>query len=434
MDNLLNAFRRYLEKHTVDDNERIGRHVDTAKEFITYLEESQIRRWAMFRYLRSRDHANEFIKKEYEASAKKTRDSRTKELEHFQKFIRRNGQLDFLAAWIRGLGTRGVVYLVGIIVTLILTITGLAAAFFNWSPYQSIAKLFPTDTPTATLTPTITITASSTPTNTPTITPTPNATQLAWSTLLPTPDPAFLPEIRQMDDGAEQVWVPAGYFVAGDQVGIGFDDETPHAVFTDGFWIDRFLVTNAQYASCPDEVCEPPAETISHKRPNGYFGIPAFNGFPVIEVTWSQAQSYCEWRGGRLPTEAEWEKTAGWNPRTGKTFIYPWGDQEPHKGLANYDNVDLDTTAVDTYLEGVSPVGAYDMAGNVWQWVFDRYAPYSGDELINPRGPELGEDRVVRGGSWSNDTEAQFLRVANRGVNNPSHPNNETGFRCAFDN
>lgn len=297
-----------------------------------------------------------------------------------------------------------------------------------------------TFTPTSTSTPTLTPTSTSTPT--PTTTPTPNGTQIILATAQPTVDPSFTPIIRSMDDGTEQVWVPPGSFMAGTKAGIGFPDETPpHRVYIDGFWIDRFLVTNAQFARCRER-CGDPQSLVSHKRDEksgGYYDVPAFYNFPVINVTWQQADDFCHWRGGRLPTEAEFEKAAGWHPRTGKTQVYPWGDKRPDRTLANYDNIDVDTTPVDKYPRGVSPVGAYDMAGNVWQWTADWYSDnyYYNQNWINPRGPLTGTHRVVRGGSWCsgcNDIPAwKLLRVANRGTQVPSRAINETGLRCVFD-
>lgn len=430
MERIVEDFQKHLQKDKTIRN--AAEYVDTADKFVHYLINlSSDGDWTEL--LQDEALAIEFTKDEWGNLKPETQKNRQQMLQSFRDFVKTYGGVRVAATRLEWFKNHPWVVMIGAIIAGIILITDLTTAFFNWTPYKAILVLFPTDTPTPTLTPTTTPLPSATATSSPTITPTPNSTELAWSRLLSTPNPGFTLKMRQTDNGSEQVWVPAGYFVAGDQFGIGFDDEIPHVVFTDGFWIDKFLVTNAQFANCPEEVCERPAETTSHKRPNGYFGVPAYNNFPVMEVTWSQAYSYCEWLGGRLPTEAEWEKAAGWDPISSKTFIYPWGNQEPHKGLANYDNVDLDTSAVDAYPEGVSPVGAYDMAGNVWQWVSDWYAPYSGDELLNPTGPDSGEKRIVRGGSWSNDTGPRFLRVANRGVNNPAHSNNETGFRCVFD-
>lgn len=262
-----------------------------------------------------------------------------------------------------------------------------------------------------------------------------NPTLIAMLANVSTPYPNFIPQSRIVDD-IEQIWVPEGSFVAGDLNGIGYEDEKPfHIVYTDGFWIDRILVTNAQYARCPESICTPPQKLDSHKRPNGYYGIPTYKDYPVINVTWQQASDYCSWRNGRLPTEAEFEKTAGWNPITGFTLIYPWGNSAPTDQLANYNGVDRDTTQVGSYPKGVSPTGAYDMAGNVWEWVSDWYSPtyYSDNqEWNNPTGPSNGTEKVVRGASWYSQN-ASWLRISNRGKDVPDKVANEFGFRCVFE-
>lgn len=321
-----------------------------------------------------------------------------------------------------------------VIALLLLAFVVIAAGLDFYNNVSSVHKqVFPPPTSTATPFPSRTPIPSQTPTGTPTITPTPNATQQFLATHMPTLNPEYEPVIRTVN-GVEQVWVAAGMFVMGDDFkdGMGFDDETPHPVYTDGFWIDRTLVTNQRFSECPIDICHNPASSISHKRPEGYYGVDAFDGYPVIEVIWDQANAYCVWSGGRLPTEAEWEKAAGFDPITGKTRLYPWGSQPPTSALASFDRVDLDTSSVNAHSEGASPVGAFDMAGNVWQWTADWYGEYSLDARINPTGAASGERRVVRGGSWATK-EHIFLRVANRGAQNPASATNETGFRCVYD-
>jgi eukaryotic-like serine/threonine-protein kinase len=100
--------------------------------------------------------------------------------------------------------------------------------------------------------------------------------------------------------------------------------------------------------------------------------------------------------------------------------------------LANYDELDRDTTPVDRYIDGVSPIGAYDMAGNVWQMLADWYGEYPEDELVNPVGPFNGTHRVTRGSAW-NEADTVFLRVSNRGINAPNNTGNNIGFRCVYE-
>ena len=274
-----------------------------------------------------------------------------------------------------------------------------------------------------------------TPTTLPRATITPDPTLIAMFALASTPNANFVIESRSVD-GIEQVWVPEGSFVAGDISGIGYEDEKPlHSVYTDGFWIDRNLVTNEQYASCPRPTCSDPQKLSSHVRPNGYYGVPAFKDYPVIHITWQQAVDFCAWRGGRLPTEAEFEKAAGWDPLTGQTYIYPWGNEAPTDQLANYNGIDRDTRPVGSYPQGVSPTGAYDMAGNVWEWVSDWYSEtyYSDNqEWRNPTGPTNGAEKVLRGGSWFS-ADTRWLRASNRGKSVPDKVANEFGFRCVFE-
>jgi serine/threonine-protein kinase len=160
----------------------------------------------------------------------------------------------------------------------------------------------------------------------------------------------------------------------------------------------------------------------------------------VVFVSWYAGQTYCKWAGGRLPTEAEWEKAA----RGTEGNVYPWGDQPVTGSLANFadsntnehwSNVGEDdgysqTAPVGSYPDGASPYGILDMSGNVWEWVADWYARdyYQNSPLENPTGPQDGEYRVLRGGSWYNDNS--FLRAAFRSDNYPDVTIISYGFRC----
>ena len=227
-------------------------------------------------------------------------------------------------------------------------------------------------------------------------------------------------------DGVTMMFVPAGAFSMGSEN--GSDDEKPiHSVMLDAYYIDKFEVSNAAYGRCVDAgVCNPPKQSKSYTRA-AYYGNPEFDEYPVIYVDWNMANAYCEWRGDRLPTEAEWEKAArGLDGRT-----YPWGESIDCD-KANYQNSCVgDTAKVGSYLDGVSPYGLYDMAGNVWEWVADWYDSgyYSNSPSSNPLGPSSGQYRVLRGGSWGNyDCDA---RSANRYDYSPDYINYVVGFRCA---
>jgi len=173
-----------------------------------------------------------------------------------------------------------------------------------------------------------------------------------------------------------------------------------------------------------------------------------FADFPVVYVTWGNANEYCEWAGKRLPTEAEWERAA-----RGDDFrTFPWGDERPRDTQANFNNRVGDLTRVGSFPAGASPYGILDMSGNVWEWVFDFYDAkyYESAVEVDPKGPDAavgnGERRSIRGGSYlevEND-----IRLSNRGyasgpdllasvidsVEYTGESSSRIGFRCASDN
>ena len=225
------------------------------------------------------------------------------------------------------------------------------------------------------------------------------------------------------------VCVPAGEFWMGAAQGDGQaeDDERPgRMVFLDAYWIDRFEVTNSQYQACVNaNGCSSPGASGSMTR-GSYYGNPSFANYPVIYVDWYQANAYCEWAGERLPSEAQWEKAA----RGTDGRIYPWGNEAPNSSLANSKGAVGDTLSADSNPNGKSPYGAYNMAGNVWEWVVDWHSAsyYQSSPANNPTGPASGSHRVIRGGSWSfGDWN---LRASNRGMDSSSGRYDNLGFRC----
>ncbi|MEW5940664.1 MAG: formylglycine-generating enzyme family protein, partial [Chloroflexota bacterium] len=207
----------------------------------------------------------------------------------------------------------------------------------------------------------------------------------------------------------------------------GNGNERPaHQVYLNTYYMDKYEVTNAFYKACVDEkICTDPKRTVSYTRSN-YYSNSQYSDYPVIYVDWNMAKNYCEWRGARLPTEAEWEKAArGTDGRT-----YPWGESL-NCFMANYSMCVGDTSAVGSYEGGQSPYGIYDMAGNVWEWVADWYQDtyYQNSPFDNPLGPSSGQYRVLRGGSWD-PLYAKTVRTTNRGSGVPTDTYRYVGFRC----
>lgn len=275
------------------------------------------------------------------------------------------------------------------------------------------------------------------------------ATSIPTPTSTPLPVATATPDTIRISpkDGMTQIHIPAGTFTMGGMdVYRENDEQPPHQVRLDSFWMDQVEVTNGMYELCVRAgVCLLPGEFRSDNRED-YFGIPEFRDYPVVNVTWFDADAYCKWAGRRLPTEAEWERAA----RGDDLRNYPWGDEPPNEFNSNSLNVVGDTTRVGSYTEGASPFGVLDMAGNVWEWVADYYKSnyYAVSPLDNPQGPTRDEARsdlrVIRGGSFQED--GVFLRLANRSFLDGPDPSakredkayygkssTRIGFRCAED-
>ena len=225
--------------------------------------------------------------------------------------------------------------------------------------------------------------------------------------------------------------VPAGEFIMGSDTDSD-NRNSEHRLYLDAFYMDKYEVTNANYEACVTAgVCEPPHFVKSDFR-SSYYGNREFDSFPVIYVDWAMAKTYCEaWRGARLPTEAEWEKAArGTDGRT-----YPWGE-----GIscdhANYDGDPEigsycvgETSEVGSYESGRSPYGLYDMAGNVFEWTSSINRSYPYDATDGREDPTRGGSRIIRGGSWNEDSND--LRTFYRSWIGPEYSESEIGIRCA---
>ena len=224
-------------------------------------------------------------------------------------------------------------------------------------------------------------------------------------------------------DGAPAILISGGNFRMGD------DETSPlRDVYVDAFYLDAFEITTSRYAKffTASGSLNPPDfwEEIDLQRDGD---------LPVIGVNWYDADAYCKWAGRRLPTEAEWEKAA----RGNDARVYPWGSEPPTSEQANFRR-----SSEHPYREGVarigaraagrSPEGIYDLAGNVSEWTSDWFTEsFDRSNSRNPKGPESGNGKVIRGGGW--DEPAERLQSALRFHAAPDTRSDDIGFRCARD-
>jgi eukaryotic-like serine/threonine-protein kinase len=262
------------------------------------------------------------------------------------------------------------------------------------------------------------------------------------------PSPTSIPVIGSTmigEDGAVLVYVPEGEFIMGSDVDI--NEQPIHLVKLNAFWIDQNEVTNELFAAFIQATgYNTDAEIMgwaytwdgynwiqttgaNWRQPNGAgSNITGRGKYPVVQISWYDAVAYCQWAERRLPTEAEWEKAA----RGTDQRAYPWGNEEPNETLLNFLGNVGDMTEVGSYPNGVSPYGAYDMSGNAWEWVHDwfqeSYYAALENHVFNPLGPEYGDGRGMRGGSWMNFYD--FIRTSERRWSNPLFTFSHYGFRC----
>jgi len=264
-------------------------------------------------------------------------------------------------------------------------------------------------------------------------------------------------EYRHEKTGIVLIKIPAGEFWMGSAADEGSDNEHPqHKVYLDEYYIGKYEVTNEQFEQF---VRATGYRTDAEKEGKGYtyedgkleeragrnwryYYSAGREKHPVVLVSWNDAKAFCDWAGLRLPTEAEWEKSArGTDSRT-----YPWGDSWDASRCASWVTdinlmksktgyVDMgsgrSTVPVGSFTTDVSPCGCHDLAGNVWEWCADWYGDgyYSTSPYQNPKGPSIGDYRVLRGGSW--DCESLLCRSSFRFGGGPAFRDSDCGFRVA---
>ena len=263
--------------------------------------------------------------------------------------------------------------------------------------------------------------------------------------------------------GVAEVLVPAGPFTMGtDTEPWALDNERPaHGSQLPAFWIDTAPVTNgavrgvrrrAAATTTPRTGASGAGRTCgrrsSSRRSSGSATPTARGGGvvsawsshvppdePVCHVCFFEAEAYAAWAGKRLPTEAEWEKAARFDPATGRSRRYPWGDDDPTPAHANLGQRHLQPAPVGAYPAGASPLGVHQLVGDVWEWTSSGWHPYPGFTVFPyPEYSQVffgGDYRVLRGGSFG--TDASAIRSTFRNWDHPIRRQIFSGFRCARD-
>lgn len=266
-----------------------------------------------------------------------------------------------------------------------------------------------------------------------------------------------VPPTIKTKDGVKVKLIPAGTFMMGSAEPDIAPISTPHKIFVNAFYMDEHLVTNFQFARFLNEAAGKdglvkdrkkwiviredmqdqerelwwPTE-IGHER-GKYFAYEGFENYPVITVSWLAADKYCKWAGKRLPTEAEWEKAARGKKKEAR---FVWGNSLPTEGVVfnRQWRTNEEPPPLSNVIYGMpNGYGLFNMAGMIWEWCADWFAHdyYESSPSKNPQGPESGEFKVLRGGSWFN--AANVLRVGLRNFIAPDALDETTGFRCAMD-
>ena len=250
----------------------------------------------------------------------------------------------------------------------------------------------------------------------------------------------------QKKTSENMVFIPEGPFTMGfeienDSEWGDMDEEPVHEVTLSAYWMDKYEVTsydfaeflNSHQASAGRFIEITPSVTVEFVE-GKYLSRPELENHPVNRVSWYGADAYCRWKGKRLPTEAEWEKAA----RGTDQRIFPWGNEFPDNSRVTYRRKFSEIgfkvmEPVYSMGRGVSPYGIHHMAGNVWEWVADWFdgGTYRDREQKDPKGPETGISKVLRGGNWY--YKAYYMRTTYRFNERPDQFNIWQGFRCQRD-
>ena len=253
--------------------------------------------------------------------------------------------------------------------------------------------------------------------------------------------------VSSIKDNAKEnmIFIPEGSFTMGFEIDNDhewgdMDEEPVHQVTLSSYWIDKYEVTSSNFAKFLNEkkneanrfIEVTPSVTV-HFEDNVYQPRIGLENYPVNRVSWFGADAYCKWIGKRLPTEAEWEKAA----RGDDQRIFPWGNEFPDNSRVTFRRKFSEKgfqvmEPVEGMKNGISPFGVHQMAGNVWEWVSDWFdsAAYQDEKRIDPKGPESGISKVLRGGNWY--YKAYYMRTTYRFNEKPDIFKIWQGFRCAL--
>jgi len=257
--------------------------------------------------------------------------------------------------------------------------------------------------------------------------------------------PAYpvMPSNPARDIVPDMMEIPAGEFIMGSDINPQDNARPAHSVYLDTYWIDRYPVTCGQYREFIEAGGYQTRQWWSKAgwewlqnnpvaKPLYWSENKAWDDHPVYGVSWYEAQAYANFAGKRLPTEAEWEKAARWNPVREESTSYPWGEDAPNAFGGNYDLQVGQTTPVNAYPQGQSHYGCYDLLGNVWEWTASWFSPYPNFEYFPYRGYSQvyfdNQHRVLRGGSWA--TRPWALSSSWRNWYYPHLRQIFAGFRC----